>query len=142
MLEENVLPFESAREREWAGEACLEGGLLGAEEVKGEDDLGDDGVRVGAGGVGGGHGALPGVRDDRGALHQPHGALGPRRLEVLGLLAHPAAPRWWLRARSLPGDSGVGGGGGGARARSGGRSGLTTERAGEGEAHAEGVTCS
>lgn len=78
---------------------CLEGRgrLFGAEQIEGEDDLGDDGVGVGVGGVGGGRGGggggLPGAGDDRGALHEPDGAVGPRRLQVLGLLAHRSSRR-------------------------------------------------
>jgi len=72
--------------------ACLEGRLLVAEQVEGEDDLGDDGVGVGGVGGGRGGGGLPGAGDDRGALHEPHGAVGPRRLQVLGLLAHGVVP--------------------------------------------------
>lgn len=65
----------------------LDGGLRGAEGVEGEHDLGDDRVRVPI--PGGRGGALPGLGDDGGALHEPHGAVRPRRLQVLGLLAHP-----------------------------------------------------
>lgn len=67
---------------------CLEGRLFGAEQVQGEDDLGDDGVGVGGVGGGRGGGGLPGAGDDRGALHEPDGAVGPRRLQVLRLLRH------------------------------------------------------
>jgi hypothetical protein len=84
------------------GGTCLERGLFRAlfgaffwaEQVEGKDDLGDNGVGVsGVGGRGGGGGGLPGAGDDRGALHEPHGAVGPRRLQVLGLLGHRSCRR-------------------------------------------------
>jgi hypothetical protein len=62
------------------------------EGVEVEDDLGDDRVWVRDGAVGrrGARcgacgGILPGAGDDGGALHEPHGAVGPRRLQVLHL---------------------------------------------------------
>jgi len=66
--------------------------LFAAGQVEGEDDLGDDGVGVGGVGGGRGGGGLPGAGDDRGALHEPHRAVGPRRLQVLGFLAHRVVP--------------------------------------------------
>jgi hypothetical protein len=68
-------------------EACLVRRIV-EEGVDGEDDLGDDQVRVGAAGLGArcgggsGSGLLPGMGDDGGALHEPHGTAGPRRLQV------------------------------------------------------------
>jgi hypothetical protein len=75
---------------------CLERRLFRAfflaQQVKGKDDLGNDGVGVGSiGGRGGG--GLPGAGNDRGALHEPHGAVGPSRLQVLGFLIHRSCCR-------------------------------------------------
>ena len=85
--------------------ACLEGRLLllfAAGQVEGEDDLGDDGVGVGGVGGGRGGGGLPGAGDDRGALHEPHRAVGPRRLQVLGFLAHRVVPPSSRRRGAIP----------------------------------------
>jgi hypothetical protein len=104
---------------------CLEGGLGGAEGVEGQHDLGDNRVRVSF--AGGGGGALPSLGDDRGALHEPHGAVRPRRLQVLRrLVSHPAGapPRGVSRFGGL-------GCSGGARATVG--SGERSDAAEDGE---------
>lgn len=81
----------TAKVRE-AGEACLARHVIVAEGIEGEDDLSDNWVRVrvGTAGVGAGRGGglLPGAGDDGGALHEPQGAVGQRRLQVLRLLRH------------------------------------------------------
>uniref|UniRef100_A0A0A9DF95 ATP binding protein n=1 Tax=Arundo donax TaxID=35708 RepID=A0A0A9DF95_ARUDO len=93
--------------------------LVIAEGVEGEDDLGDNRVRVrvGAARLGGGggrqrrrrrRGLLPGAGDDGGTLHEPHRAVGAGRLQVLRLLGHRHGGRWrpgdwFLRELSVPG---------------------------------------
>ena len=75
-------------------EACLARRVVVAEGIEGEDDLGDNWVRVRVGTSGvwalcrRRRGLLPGAGDDGGALHEPQGAVGPRRLHVLRLLRH------------------------------------------------------
>ena len=75
-------------------EACLARRVVVAEGIEGEDDIGDNWVRVRVGTSGvwalrrRRRGLLPGAGDDGGAFHEPHGALGRPRLQVLHLLGH------------------------------------------------------
>ena len=75
-------------------EACLARRVVVAEGIEGEDDIGDNWVRVRVGTSGvwalcrRRRGLLPGAGDNGGALHEPQGAVGSRHLHVLRLLRH------------------------------------------------------